>query len=56
MDNIHWKVEELENGYYDDTDYSDTIALHFFHFFQPWNKNNLRFYPKWKEYNDRVQS
>ena len=50
MDNIHWKVEELENGYYDDTDYSDTIALHFFHFFQPWNKNNLRFYPKWEEY------
>ena len=54
LDIINWKVEELENGYYDDTDYSDTIALHFFHFFQPWNKNNLRFYPKWKEYNDRV--
>jgi lipopolysaccharide biosynthesis glycosyltransferase len=53
MDNIHWKFEELEDGYYDDTDYSDTIALHFFHLFQPWNKNNLRFYPIWKEYNDK---
>ena len=54
MNDVDWELTQLEKGYMDTNDYSNIIALHFFNFFPPWNKNNLRFYPKWKEYNDRV--
>ena len=53
LNEIDWDISKLENGYYDNTDYSDKIAVHFFSFFPPWNENNLKFYPIWKEYNDR---
>lgn len=53
LNEVNWDISKLENGYYDNTDYSDKIAVHFFNFFQPWSKHNLRFYPIWKEYNDR---
>jgi|ETNmetMinimDraft_2_1059921.scaffolds.fasta_scaffold01168_7 hypothetical protein len=48
MDQIGWDMEILKNGYYDDNDYTEKIALHFFNFFPPWGKNNLRFYSIWK--------
>jgi lipopolysaccharide biosynthesis glycosyltransferase len=53
FDKINWDLKLLDSGYLDNTDYSDIIALHFFRWFTPWNKNNLRFYPVWKEYNDK---
>ena len=53
LNEVNWDISKLENGYYDNTDYSDKIAVHFFNFFQPWSKHNLRFYPIWKEYNDK---
>ncbi len=53
FDKINWDLKLLNEGYLDNTDYSDSIALHFFRWFTPWNKNNLRFYPIWNEYNDK---
>jgi len=50
---INWELDVLKNGYMDTNDYSNITALHFFNFFPPWDENNLRFYPTWKEYHDR---
>jgi antitoxin component YwqK of YwqJK toxin-antitoxin module len=50
LDEVKWDISRLEDGYYDNTDYSDKIAIHFTPFFQPWNQINTRFYPLWKEY------
>ncbi len=47
---VNWELGDLENGYMDTNDYTDTMALHFFSFFPPWNKNNLRFYPIYKKF------
>ena len=33
----------------DENNYDDVIAVHFTNYFQPWKKNNLRFYPIWNE-------
>jgi len=41
---------EANKPYYDDTDYSNTTALHFFHFLAPWSKMNERFYSSVVEY------
>ena len=48
-------VEKIKESYQDDWDYESEgiIALHFYQFFQPWSRHNLRFYPIWKEYNER---
>jgi len=51
MHDIDWNWDKLNNPYTDTNDYSNTTALHFFHFVAPWDKNNLRFYPIWKKYN-----
>jgi len=50
---IDWELETLKEGYMDTNDYTDIIALHFFNFFPPWNENNLRFYPIWKDYHEK---
>ena len=52
---LEWKFDKMNKSYDDDRDYKSegVIALHFYQFFQPWSKHNLRFYPIWKEYNDR---
>ncbi len=44
------KWKEANKPYYDDTDYSNTTALHFFHFLAPWSKMNERFYPNIVKY------
>jgi len=54
MEEIEWDISKLENGYYDDYDYTGKSILHMGRYLAPWDKNNLRFYPIWKEYNDRV--
>ena len=53
MHDIEWNWDKLNNPYTDTNDYSNTIALHFFHFVAPWDKNNLRFYPIWKKYKNK---
>jgi len=52
---LEWDAEKMKEPYQDDWDYESEgiIALHFYQFFQPWSRHNLRFYPIWKEYNDR---
>jgi lipopolysaccharide biosynthesis glycosyltransferase len=54
LDNNEWDLSKLETGYMDTNDYIDKIALHFFHYFPPWNENNLKFYPIWKEYYEKI--
>ena len=53
IEELNWDVEKLEKGYYDDYDYTGKSIIHFLRYFAPWNENNLRFYPIWKEYNER---
>lgn len=53
MDDIEWDLSKLNIGYMDTNDYTNKIALHFFSFFQPWNPNNLKFYPIWEQYNEK---
>ena len=52
---LNWEFDKMDEAYEDKEDYrSDGIvALHFYQFFQPWSEHNLRFYPVWKEYNDK---
>ena len=52
---LEWEFDKMGVPYKDERDYKSEgiIALHFYQFFQPWSKHNLRFYPIWKEYNDR---
>jgi lipopolysaccharide biosynthesis glycosyltransferase len=52
---LEWEFDKMNESYEDDRDYKSegVIALHFYQFFQPWSKHNLRFYSIWKEYNDR---
>ena len=52
---LNWEFDKMDEDYEDKEDYrSDGIvALHFYQFFQPWSKHNLKFYPIWKEYNDK---
>ena len=52
---LEWEFDKMNESYDDDRDYKleGVIALHFYQFFQPWSKHNLRFYPIWKEYNDK---
>ena len=38
----------FKSDFYDENNYDDIIALHFTKYFQPWKKNNLRFYPIWE--------
>jgi lipopolysaccharide biosynthesis glycosyltransferase len=47
---VEWKLDKLKEGYYDNTNYDNITALHFFSFFPPWDENNLRFYPIYKNY------
>jgi len=47
-----WQINKFANDYYDKNDYSNTVAVHFTNFFQPWKENNLKFYPKWMERKD----
>tara|TARA_A100001515_G_scaffold137464_1_gene130102 strand:- start:1020 stop:3200 length:2181 start_codon:yes stop_codon:yes gene_type:complete len=49
LNEVDWDITKLKNGYYDENDYTDKTAVHFFQFFPPWDENNLRFYPLWKE-------
>ena len=51
LNEVDWDVTVLRNGYHDDTDYTNKTAVHFFQFFPPWDENNLRFYPLWKNNN-----
>jgi len=52
---LKWEFDKMGEPYKDERDYKSDgiIALHFYQFFQPWSKHNLRFYPIWKEYNDK---
>ena len=52
---LEWEMDKMNKSYEDKRDYKSDgiVALHFYQFFQPWSKHNLRFYPIWKEYNDR---
>ena len=53
IEKINWDVEKLQNGYYDDYDYTGKSIIHFLRYFAPWDENNLRFYPIWKGYDER---
>ena len=44
-----WQINKFANDFYDENNYDDVIAVHFTNYFQPWKKNNLRFYPIWNE-------
>jgi len=52
---LKWEFDKMGEPYKDERDYKSDgiIALHFYQFFQPWSEHNLRFYPVWKEYNDK---
>ena len=52
---LEWEMDKMNKSYEDKRDYKSDgiVALHFYQFFQPWSRHNLRFYPIWKEYNDR---
>ena len=52
---LNWEFDKMDEDYEDKEDYrSDGIvALHFYQFFQPWSKHNLRFNPIWRKYNGR---
>jgi lipopolysaccharide biosynthesis glycosyltransferase len=54
-DELEWEFDKMGEPYKDERDYKSDgiISLHFYQFFQPWSKHNLRFYSVWKEYNDR---
>ena len=52
IEELNWDVEKLQEGYYDDYDYTGKSIIHFLRYFAPWDENNLRFYPIWKEHND----
>ena len=53
IEELNWDVKKLQKGYYDDYDYNGKSIIHFLRYFAPWDKNNLRFYPIWREHNDR---
>jgi len=55
LDKISWNMILLENEYIDNEDYDNKIAVHFFRWCLPWDKNNKRFYPIWKETKDRFE-
>ena len=52
---LEWEMDKMNKSYEDKRDYKSDgiVALHFYQFFQPWSEHNLRFYPVWKEYNDK---
>ena len=52
---LDWDTEGMKSPYYDETDYTKDgiVAVHFYQFFQPWSKHNLRFNPIWKKYNEQ---
>ena len=54
-DELKWEFDKMGEAFEDDRDYKKDglMAIHFYQFFQPWSKHNLRFYPIWKEYNDK---
>jgi len=54
-DELKWNIDKMGESYKDERNYKreGIIALHFYQFFQPWSKHNLKFYPIWKEYNDK---
>ena len=52
IEELNWYVEKLQEGYYDDYDYNGKSIIHFLRYFAPWDENNLRFYPIWREHND----
>ena len=53
-DELKWEFDKMGEAFKDDHDYKKDglMAIHFYQFFQPWSKHNLRFYPIWKEYNE----
>jgi lipopolysaccharide biosynthesis glycosyltransferase len=54
-DELKWEFDKMGEAFEDDRDYKKDglMAIHFYQFFQPWSEHNLRFYPIWKEYNDK---
>ena len=48
---LEWNFDEMLKPYEDDRDYTkeETIAVHFYQFFQPWSEHNKTFYPVYKE-------
>ena len=50
LQEVDFDPTTLSNGYYDDTDYSDKIAVHFTSFFPPWDSSNLAYHEKWKDF------
>lgn len=51
---FNWEGQKIDNPYTDNNDYTNTIALHFFHFMAPWTRRNLTWYPIWKNYRDSI--
>ena len=47
----HW-----EDDFHDDTNYDETISVHFGRYFAPWQKRNLRFNTKWMEYKNKFKA
>ena len=52
---LNWDSDLLKKDFNDDRDYFEEgiISVHFGRFSAQWEKNNLKFYPIWKEYNDK---
>ncbi len=52
---LNWDENLLKEEFRDERDYENDgiISVHFGRYSAQWDKNNLRFYPIWKEYNDR---
>ena len=50
LQDLDFDPTTLSNGFYDDTDYSEQIAVHFTSFFPPWDVSNLAYFDKWNEF------
>ena len=53
LNEVDWDLDKLKN-YFDGSDYVDSQLVHFFQFFPPWDKNNIRFNPIW-EYHKKCE-
>ena len=53
LNEVDWDLNKLKD-YFDDSNYENSQMVHFFQFFPPWDKNNIRFNPIW-EYHKKCE-
>tara|TARA_Y100000004_G_C8750179_1_gene342054 strand:- start:305 stop:652 length:348 start_codon:yes stop_codon:yes gene_type:complete len=59
--NVHGRYFDCSKDYwnddfYDDTDYTNKISVHFGRYFAPWLKSNLRFNTEWTENKNKFKA